>query len=483
MLHIIKQLSNNFIYIINNNFLDNVSGWLNGALNSETNNETKKDDKISQNTRNSIDEDNNGFITQEELDNNDKVTEKIRDIIQDSIEYYWTESDDENGEEAKVETNIALSQITQLVETQSKETNTLLTQKETEVKPIQIETEKELQWLSQEAKIVVDNLSVINDFQDTYNEIYWDEWLTISGHAGLVWIIRNFGDSDLERFIDKLNIKYENLDIDNFKNKLWIEDESNKYNIWLKRVVAMSILSAVLSWGTTIALELLWVNYDEKFGESDITKENIIKLLTWKEYNHKESMSNLFSKEKNTENQNQRNTDVSAILDVLNNNSMDTANLNRIIQELFNYNIFDKFFNTEYKDMKQLVEKFETTNNIEESVNIINELYDLVKEKIEEKWLNQEEYWENWEDDTTIDKEIQSLKKLLIDMWEVHTRINNLWKYSKGEQNTNIAKLDVTNVIAKSLPISIYSINNSISSKTGSAGVSWIGSGGMGWNR
>ena len=232
------------------------------------------------------------------------------------------------------------------------------------------------------ANEIVDHLVTTEKYVTAFNKVYWGTEHFISRDNGLLWIINHLWESDLDKLIDELKDKWFNLDnLDDDKktklaNDLWIDKNSDKFTDWLKRTAIIATISAIISWGSSVALELFAINYWENLSEwPEISK--IIKHLDKKDVSNwliKEEREALLAKDTTVE-------WLEAILDHLNNENMDPATMMRLINDIYDPNWFQNtfwiFMPDGYKDVENLIEEFKKTNDLTTAKEFVAKIYTL----------------------------------------------------------------------------------------------------------
>ncbi len=240
------------------------------------------------------------------------------------------------------------------------------------------DTRNQLRW-SREANELIDNLNDVDKYLTALNKVYWGREDAISKHNWLLGIIGHLGQTDYDMLFEELKPSF-NLDANKkeaLAGELGLEPNSDKFNEWLKRTAVIAVIGAILSGGSTLALEIFWINMSENYSDGP-EMEKVIKALR----NKNVDISALFeqtikSGETTLE---QKNT----LLDVLNNPSMDTANIKRLIDEIHTPNWFQKTFGIFmpdwYKELEKLTSEFEQSNDVVKAKDIIVKVGELLEQ-------------------------------------------------------------------------------------------------------
>ena len=305
-----------------------------------------------------------------------------------------------------------------------------------------------------EANNVINELIVVDKYLEAFNKSYGWKWETLSKDNGIIMqLARVFDitDNNVERLYSQLESDEEfkeilnelnwKLDKKAFWKELWLDDNSNKFDSWVKRTLIIALVSLIISKWSWIALELWAINYWENlhkwpkieeilktFG-INIDKENVMKKTNisneTKEWNidMKEELRKMYLSPSTTLEWLKR------IIDILNNSNMEPANLRRFIKNIYQpnwiQNTFWIFLPDWYDRLDELIEQFEKTSNTKDALAIVKEIYrlsykaykKLEKEKQEQfprqlwvytnyewktKSINLEKNtnpWVNWEED------------------------------------------------------------------------------------
>lgn len=223
-----------------------------------------------------------------------------------------------------------------------------------------------------EATDVINNLDDTQKFIKAFNKTYGWEWELISRHNGLFWIVNHLNESDLDRLVDELNPDFSHIDNDKIANELWLDKNWDKYNDWLKRFAMISIISAILSWGSSLALEIFAINFWDNY-EKWPELEKILSLLNNKEVDFRKEMKEMYVSESTTLEW------LNEVLDKLNDPDMDTANLKRLADEVFQPNWIQRvlwiFQPENYSEVQDLINEFENTKDLDDAKKVIKEIY------------------------------------------------------------------------------------------------------------
>ncbi len=238
-------------------------------------------------------------------------------------------------------------------------------------------------WLSNQEKNkqywkkaneVVTYLNDTDKYLTAFNKIYWWQGDIISRDNGLLWIVNRLKGSSLTRLTKELKPDYSKIDKNKLSKELWLSQNSEKFKEWLARTAIIAVVSAILTWGSSVALELFWINYWENLSKWPEINKILKALWRWK-VDFKKKMKDMYL---------DKNTTVSwlnAILDVLNNPNMDTANLKRFMKEVYQPNWFQDTFGIFlpkwYKKVEELIKIFEHTSTTQNAKAAVKEIYKL----------------------------------------------------------------------------------------------------------
>lgn len=300
-----------------------------------------------------------------------------------------------------------------------------------------------------EANDVVDNLIDVKTYLKAFNEIYGWKGEAISTHNGVLWAVMRMSESELTSLYNELSSKFwyvEDSTKQEFAKNLGLKEHSEKYEDGLRRMWIIALLSVVLSWGSSIALELFAINFWEDYSKWP-EMEKIIKSLTGKEIEIKQKMESMYLSEKTTP------QGIEEIFDILNDSEMDTANMRRYLEEVFQLNWFQKLFEAfipdDYKEIQILIDKFQSSENVESWDSITRELHSKFKElteKIKEKITDLEKELKEKESILAVDDDILEFtdrnttanqleetiktsilsKENLAKVWDIAGRVQNL---------------------------------------------------------
>ena len=227
-----------------------------------------------------------------------------------------------------------------------------------------------------DANEVVEHLTSIDKYLGAFNKVYGGTEDIISRDNGLLGIVSRLGDSSIDKLVKELKPDFSSIDKDALSKELGLPKNNDKFNSWLKRTAIIAIVSAILSGGSTIALELFAINYGENLKEGPAMK-NILKALGKGDVHMKKEMKDMYTSKETTV------SGVNAILDVLNNENMDTANLKRFMKEVYQPNwiqdTFGIFMPDDYEKVEELITTFEKTLTTEDAKNAVKEIYKVAR--------------------------------------------------------------------------------------------------------
>ncbi len=234
-------------------------------------------------------------------------------------------------------------------------------------------TEKNHQY-GKEANDVVNYLNDTDKYITAFNKIYWDKENIISRDNWLFGIVDTLSESDLSKLENELNPDYSKIDKKKLSKVLNLPENSPRFKEGLVRIAVIAAASFILSWGTCLAIELFAVNYGENLKKWPEISKILKALWKWKVDMKKEMKEMYVSKETTI-------SWLNAILDVLNNPNMDTANLKRFMKEVYQPNWFQDTFGIflpdGYEKVEELIKQFEKTWTTKDAKAAVTEIYKI----------------------------------------------------------------------------------------------------------
>ncbi len=256
-----------------------------------------------------------------------------------------------------------------------------------------------------EANDVVTYLNDTDKYITAFNKIYWDKENIISRDNWLFGIIDTLSESDLSKLEKELKPDYSKIDKKKLSKELNLPENSPRFKEWLARIAIIAVVSAILTWGSWIALELFGINYGENLKKwPEINK--ILKALGKGNIDMKKEMKDMYISKETTV------SGLNAILDVLNNPNMDTANLKRFMKEVYQPNWFQDtfwiFLPDWYKEVEKLINKFEKTWTTKDAKAAVTEIYKISHKAVVRARKNYQEALKDYQESERTYKEKKS---------------------------------------------------------------------------
>jgi len=225
-----------------------------------------------------------------------------------------------------------------------------------------------------EANDVVTYLNDTDKYITAFNKIYWWKGDIISRDNWLFGIVDRLDGSSLSKLEKELKPDYSKINKKELAKELGLSENSKRFKEGLVRTALIAAISAILTGWTSVALELFAINYGDNLKKWPEMKKILKALGRWKIDMKKEMKEMYVSKETTI-------SGLNAILDVLNNPNMDTANLKRFMKEVYQPNWFQDTFGIflpdGYKKVEKLIEKFEKTWTTKDAKEAVTKIYKL----------------------------------------------------------------------------------------------------------
>ena len=241
-----------------------------------------------------------------------------------------------------------------------------------------------LYW--KEANDVVNALNDTKKFIDAFNHVYGWQGDLISWDNWLLWIVARLGWSSLSRLERELRLTFSNVNKAQLSKVLWIPQNSPRFKEWLVRTATTALISAIISWWSSTALELFGINYWHNYKPGpEINK--ILKALGRGNINMKKELQEaLVSKNTTVE-------WVEAMYRAM--KWLDKNNLKRFVEKVYNPHILTKIFSwlrsDEQKSVDNLMNVFNQTWTLEDAYVVVKSIYKLAHEKKREAKIKYDE--------------------------------------------------------------------------------------------
>jgi len=219
----------------------------------------------------------------------------------------------------------------------------------------------------------IGQLRDIQEYLDAYNEVYGEQDKNgkvklFSNNKGLLGIANQVISPNYKKLASQLGVSN-----DQVKE---ITGDSGINKAGLTRFATIAVVSAFVSGGSSLALELFGINIGKNFHKGPEVQE-ILKLMDARGNLHG-NMRKLIISDKTTS------KDVTGVLDELNNPSLLPANLRRFMKDIFQNKLYAAITGgwEDYKKARDLIDQFEHTNNTEGAKQILIKIYEIALKRL-----------------------------------------------------------------------------------------------------
>lgn len=235
-----------------------------------------------------------------------------------------------------------------------------------------------------EADKLVKDLQAVDFFLDAYNRTYGERGNTISNKNGLVGIFEQVSNPDSERLAKEIWIT--DADLARLAPSLGIEVGAwnAKTREGLLRMVTIAVISALITGGASVALELFGINVSRSF-EKGPSMQKILEAM-WRRWDITVERRNVLMSPKTTS------RDVEAVGQALRSNNLLPANIRADVMRIVSSDFFlfdflsDIFGNTDKEQMEALIKQFQSAKNLDEAEIILTQIVWIATDKYYEKY-------------------------------------------------------------------------------------------------
>lgn len=235
-----------------------------------------------------------------------------------------------------------------------------------------------------EADKLVKDLQAVDFFLDAYNRTYGERGNTISNKNGLVGIFEQVSNPDSERLAKEIWIT--DADLARLAPSLGIEVGSwnAKTREGLLRMVTIAVISALITGGASVALELFGINVSRSF-EKGPHMQKILEAM-WRRWDITVERRNVLMNPKTTS------RDVEAVGQALRGRNLLPNNVRADVMKILSSDFFlfdffaDIFWNSEKEQMEVLIKQFQTARNLDEAEAILTQIVWIATNKYYEKY-------------------------------------------------------------------------------------------------
>ncbi len=249
------------------------------------------------------------------------------------------------------------------------------------------------------ASEVVKDLETVNFFLDAHNRTYGQREEMISNTNGIVGIVWQLSNPDSRRLAWELGMSEDRIKA--YGASLGLDN--SKVTDGLIRMALIAVVSWVLSWGASVALEILWINVSRDYKKWPEMKK-ILELMGRK--------GDITSKRRDVL-MDPRTTsrDVEAVGKAMRGKNLLPNNIRADVKKILSSDFFlfdiiaDIFWNSQKKQMNALIDQFEKARNLDEAEFILTQIVQIATEEYYKKYPT-------WSANNILDSLADSLKAI-----------------------------------------------------------------------
>jgi hypothetical protein len=263
-------------------------------------------------------------------------------------------------------------------------------------------TNNALKWDNNPSRLaseVVKDLETVNFFLDAHNRTYGERDSLISNRNGIVWVVWQLSNPDSRRLAWELGMSEDRIKA--YGDSLGLDN--SKVTDGLIRMALIAVVSWLLSWGASVALEILWINVSKDYKKWPEMKK-ILELMGRK--------GDITSKRRDVL-MDPRTTskDVEAVGKAMRGKNLLPNNIRADVKKILSSDFFlfdiiaDIFWNSQKKQMNALIDQFEKARNLDEAEFILTQIVQIATEEYYKKYPT-------WSTNNILDSLADSLKAI-----------------------------------------------------------------------